>query len=101
VGTVRLMAERIVVLGWGSEALELDSALDADALVTGGSLRVSFTKYGGPLANAVVLVPTNKLLGRAMENSRKQDHERAFATLQRLCPRARLFDVDTPITVGL
>lgn len=71
------MAERIVVLGYGGACIELHSALDAGAFVESGTLRVSLTKWSGPLANATVLCPSQARVNEVRRLLRCDD-ERAY-----------------------
>lgn len=93
------MAERIVLLGWAGEALEL-APLDADVLVKDKICRVSFTLWGGPLADAVVLVPHRKALGVSWENAGQEDFAKVMERVKRLCATARPFTVRSPVPIA-
>jgi len=68
------MADRVVLLGpqvgagkpdSHCPALELD-ALNASALLAGGTVKVCVTQYSGPLANATVLELSDQYVGVGM-----------------------------------
>jgi hypothetical protein len=61
---------------------------------------VSFTLYGGDLADATVCYPHKKLLGQAMENATERQWREAFRKIRLLCPGAREVEIDFPVTVG-
>ena len=95
------MAERIVILGWGGEAIELYDAMDAAAFVDTGMCRASLTKWGGPLANATVLIPERKYLD-TIGGENEKGYTQAWAVIRKLVrPAARNeFVLTAPIPVG-
>jgi len=93
------MAVRIVLLGWGAAALELDSP-DAGAMIAAGICRVSLSKWGGPLADATVLMFRPEYLRAHGGESDETAHLQAFVRAKLLCPNASAFQVEVPIEVG-
>jgi hypothetical protein len=93
------MAERLVVLGWAGRALEIPSASDAAACVYTGMLRVSLTKWGGPLANATVLQFTGHYLDAVLPGGGEETYRQAWKNLLALPmhPRPVEFELETPI----
>lgn len=77
------MADRIVVLGWGGEAIELRSAMDASAFVDGGMLRPSLALWSGPLADATVLRPNQAYL-REHGGETEEGYRYVFSTIRKL-----------------
>lgn len=95
------MADRIVVLGWGGEAIELFSAMDASAFVDGGMLRASMALWSGPLADATVLQPTVKYL-RDHGGENEEGYTHAFRSIRRLVRESDRCDLEleTPIPLA-
>ena len=96
------MAQRIVVLGYEGQALEIPNAMDADACVSSGMLRASVAKWSGPLRDATVLVFSDDYLRTQGNDSVENRYRRAWRNLLRLPmrPKPIEFELDTPIPVG-
>lgn len=93
------MAERIVVIGIGGDALEIANALDADVMVREKTLRVSVTRWGGSLANATVLFPHKKFLGVEWENASPERITQALDRIQRLSLQSRRIKIEERLVV--
>ena len=94
------MADRIVLLGWNGEAIELKYPGDAAAFVDTGMCRVSLTLWSGPLADATILqIETGWLLKNGGEN--EVGYAAAIAAVEALVrPEERdRFILDVPIPV--
>lgn len=92
------MSTRIVLLGWAGEAIEVDSS-EAGAFVDSGMCRASMSKWGGPLADATVLMfRAEYLLAHGGEGEAGQTQ--AMKVARKLAPGARTFILEGPIPVG-
>lgn len=94
------MASRIVLLGWRGLCMELTSP-DAEILTGEGTARVSFTMYGGDLADATVLQFTDQYLHeKARGRGPREAHAAAWEVMCMLMGDRREFTVPVPIPVG-